>query len=73
MRNICHGFTFDYHPLLLAACTVISTTLWTGSNHYGIAGFYSLQAMEAGLLVSITGDYICDSIIDIIYIYIILG
>jgi len=27
------------------------TLLLTGSNHYGIAGFYSLQAMEAGLLV----------------------
>jgi len=25
--------------------------VFTGSNHYGIAGFYSLQALKAGLLV----------------------
>jgi len=28
----------------------------TGSNHYGIAGFYALQAMEVGLLVRLMQD-----------------
>ena len=29
-------------------------SLLAGSNHYGIAGFYALQAMEVGLLVRVT-------------------
>jgi len=43
----------------LSGLTSLICNIWcisAGSNHYGICGFYSLQALESGLLVSAVWD-----------------
>ena len=47
IRDGDRGFTF-----YVAACTWLSLISVAGSNHFGIAGWYSMRAMEQGLLVT---------------------
>lgn len=50
--------------------TFIFPLMHTGSNHYGIAGYYALKAVNEGLIVSCNGMHFtwnCFSIGYVIY------
>ena len=45
---------YSIHTVLL---TFIFPLIHTGSNHYGIAGYYALKAVNEGLIVSCNGTH----------------